>query len=184
MDAHDIERYLAELGTELTKRGLTKPVRVLLIGGAYMVLLAQAPRSTKDIDIFWLDEEGFQQAYGPLRESTQMVTQKYHLDPDWLNYLTQMLLYDEVVVPTGKRWKTFGPLHIYVPTNDYIFALKITAGRQKDLEDCAILLPKTKIRTRAHAQQILDRYILPEGQQQHAETIAHALDQLFGRGQP
>ncbi len=30
----------------------------------------------------------------------------------------------------------------------YILALKITAGRQKDLDDCAILLPKTKIRTR------------------------------------
>jgi hypothetical protein len=113
-----------------------------------MVLLAQAPRSTKDIDIFWLDEEGFQQAYAPLRESTQVVTQKYHLDPDWLNYLTQMLLYDEVVVPEGKRWKTFGPLHVYIPTDDYILALKITAGRQKDLEDCAILLPKTKIHTR------------------------------------
>jgi hypothetical protein len=95
-----------------------------------------------------------------------------------------MLLYDEVVVPEGKRWKTFGPLHVYVPTDDYILALKITAGRQKDLEDCALLLPKTKIRTRAQAQQAMDRYVLPEGQHNHAETIAQALDQLFGGGQP
>jgi hypothetical protein len=29
MEAEDIERYLAELGTELTNRGLKKPVRVL-----------------------------------------------------------------------------------------------------------------------------------------------------------
>ncbi|OLD84868.1 MAG: hypothetical protein AUG54_00190 [Ktedonobacter sp. 13_1_20CM_4_53_7] len=36
------------------------------------------------------------------------------------------------------------------------FAAKITAGRQKDLDDCAILLPKTKIRTRKQAQQVLD----------------------------
>ena len=34
MEAEDIERYLAELGTELKNRGLKKPVRVLLIGGA------------------------------------------------------------------------------------------------------------------------------------------------------
>jgi hypothetical protein len=54
MEAGDIERYLAELGAELTNRGLKKPVRVLLIGGAYMLLLANASRSTKDIDIFWL----------------------------------------------------------------------------------------------------------------------------------
>jgi len=50
-----------------------------------------------------------------------------------LNYLTQMLLFDEVIVPDGKLWKRFGPLHIYVPTSEYILALKIVAGRQKDL---------------------------------------------------
>ena len=56
MEAEDIERYLTELGAELKNRGLKKPVRILLIGGAYMLLLANATRSTKDIDIFWLDE--------------------------------------------------------------------------------------------------------------------------------
>jgi hypothetical protein len=34
LEAEDIERYLTELGTELKNRGLKKPVRVLLIGGA------------------------------------------------------------------------------------------------------------------------------------------------------
>jgi hypothetical protein len=181
MEAEDIERYLAELGAELKNRGLKKPVRVLLIGGAYMLLLANAPRSTKDIDIFWLDEDGFQRAYAPLRESVQVITQKHDLAADWLNYLAQMLMYDEVTVPDGKLWKRFGPLHVYAPEVEYILALKITAGRQKDLEDCAILLPKTKIRTRKQAQQLLDRYILPGGQQRNAESIENALSQLFGR---
>ena len=105
-----------------------------------------APRSTKDIDIFWLDEDGLQRAYAPLRESVQVIKQKHDLDADWLNYLAQMLLYDEVIVPDGKLWKRFGPLHVYaqpVIYSEYILALKITAGRQKDLDDCAILLPKT-----------------------------------------
>ncbi len=108
MEAEDIERYLAELGTELKNRGLKKPVRVLLIGGAYMLLLANAARSTKDIDIFWLDEDGLQRAYAPLRESVQVIKQKHDLDADWLNYLAQMLMYDEVIVPDGKLWKRFG----------------------------------------------------------------------------
>lgn len=181
MEAGDIERYLAELGTELKNRGLKKPIRVLLIGGAYMLLLANAPRSTKDIDIFWLDEDGLQRTYASLRESVQVIKQKYDLDADWLNYLAQMLMYDEILVPVGKLWKRFGPLHIYAPSAEYILALKITAGRQKDLEDCAILLPKTTIRTRQQAQRILDRYILPDGQQRNAERIENALDQLFGR---
>lgn len=181
MEAEDIERYLADLGIELKNRGLKKPVRVLLIGGAYMLLLAKAARSNKDIDIFWLDEDGFQRAYAPLRESVQVIKQKHDLDADWLNYLAQMLMYDEVIVPDGKLWKRFGPLHIYAPTSEYILALKITAGRQKDLDDCAILLLQTKIRTRQQARQLLDRYILPVGQRKNAESIENALNQLFGR---
>jgi hypothetical protein len=78
-------------------------------------------------------------------------------------------------------WKRFGPLHVYAPASEYILALKITAGRQKDLDDGAILLAKTKFRTRKQAQQLLDRYILPSGQQKNAESIENALNQLFGR---
>ncbi len=92
-----------------------------------------------------------------------------------------MLMYDEVIVPDGTLWKRFGPLHVYAPASEYILALKITAGRQKDLDDCAILLPKTEIRTRKQAQQLLDRYILPSGQQKNAESIENALNRLFWR---
>jgi len=68
-----------------------------------------------------------------------------------------------------------------------MFALKILAGRDQDLADCRVLLPQTRIRTRKQAQRVLDRYILPEAQQEEAETIASSLDVLFGTesaGQP
>ena len=133
MEAGDLERYLAELGAELKNRGLKKPVRVLLIGGAYMLLLANAPRSTKDIDIFWLDEDGLQRAYAPLRESVQAITQRHDLDADWLNYLAQMLMYDEVIVPDGKLWKRFGPLHIYAPEAEYILAVNVPPFSKRGL---------------------------------------------------
>jgi hypothetical protein len=140
-----------------------------------MLLLANAPRSTKDIDIFWLDEDGLQQVYTPLRESVQIIKQKHDLDADWFNYLAQMLMYDEVIVPDGKLWKRFGPIHVYAPAREYILALKIAAGRKKDLDDCAILLPKTKIRTREQAQQVVDHYILPAGQQKNARCVSKTL---------
>ncbi|MDQ2716595.1 MAG: hypothetical protein M3Z08_16945, partial [Chloroflexota bacterium] len=54
------------------------------------------------------------------------------LNPDWFNYVAQMLMYDEVIIPNGKLWKRFGPLHIHAPTREYILALKIIAGRDKD----------------------------------------------------
>jgi Nucleotidyltransferase of unknown function (DUF6036) len=181
MEAEQIESYLTELGSELQARGVKKPVRLLLIGGAYMLLLAHAPRSTKDIDIFWLDEDGLQQAYTPLRESVQAITQKHALDAGWFNYLAQMLMYDEVIVPRGRIWKRFGPLHVYAPSREYMLALKIAAGREKDLDDCAILLPKTKIRTREQGQRVVEKYILPKGQENNAESINNSLYWLFER---
>jgi len=59
-----------------------------------------------DIDIFWLDEDGLQRAYAPLRESVQVIKQKHDLDADRLNYLAQMLMYDEVIVPVWQAVET------------------------------------------------------------------------------
>jgi hypothetical protein len=181
MQTQEIEHYLAELGAALASQGISKPVRMLLIGGAYMMLLANAPRTTDDIDICWLEEgEDFHKARLALRDAVQDVAMRYTLPPNWFNYLTQMLIYDKIIMPRGKLWKRFGPLHVYAPPKEYIFALKILAGRDQDLEDCRILLPQIRIRTRQQAQRVLDRYLLPEAQQEEAETIASSLDVLFG----
>jgi len=140
-------------------------------------IIREAKMEAGDIEHYLaeLGAELKKRAYAPLRESVQVIKQKHDLDADWLNYLAQMLMYDEVIVPDGKLWKRFGPLHVYAPASEYILALKITAGRQKDLDDCAILLPKTKIRTRKQTQQVLDRYILPSGQQKYARCVSRTL---------
>jgi len=141
MQAEDIERHLTQLGQELTNRDIKKPIRVLMIGGAYMLLLARMQRSADDIDIFWLDEsDAFQQATDAFRKSVQAVAEKYQLEPDWFNYMAHLLMYDMVKIPKGMLWKRFGPLHVYVPPKTYILALKILAGREKDIEDCRVLL--------------------------------------------
>ena len=110
-----------------------------------------------------------------------MIKQRHDLDADWLNYLAQMLMFDEMIVLDGNLWKRFGPLHVYAPASEYILALKITARRRKDLDDGAILLPNTTTWTRQQAQQVLDRYVLLSGQQKNAESIENALNRLFGR---
>ena len=181
MQAQEIEHYLAELGAALESQGISKPVRLLLIGGAYMMLLANAPRTTDDVDIFWIEEgEDFQKARLALRDAVQTIASRYALPLNWFNYLTQMLIYDKIIMPRGKLWKRFGPLHVYAPPKEYILALKILAGRDQDLADCRLLLPQIRIRTRRQALRVLDRYLLPEAQQEEAETIASSLDVLFG----
>ena len=75
MKAEDIENYLSQLGQELLKRGIQEPIHLLLIGGAYMLLLTNTARNTDDIDIFWLEEEGLQRALRPLQEGVITVAQ-------------------------------------------------------------------------------------------------------------
>ena len=154
-----------------------------MIGGAYMLLLARSPRSTDDVDFFWLEEndEALEQAIYAFRDGIQVVATKNNLEIDWLNYMTHLLMYDQVIVPKGRVWKRFGPLHIHVPSKEYILALKITAGRDKDITDSKILLQQTKIKTRQQAQQLLDRYILPLTQQSNAVEIERSLKSLFGQ---
>jgi hypothetical protein len=143
--------------------------------------LLAAPRTTDDGDVCWVEEgEDFQKARLAMRDGVQTIASKYTLPPHWFNYLTQMLIYDKVMMPRGKLWKRYGPLHVYVPPKQYMVALKILAGRDKDIADCRILLPQTHIRTRKQAQRVLDRYLLPDAQQDEAETIKYALNVLFG----
>jgi hypothetical protein len=185
MEARDIKRYLADLGAALKNRGVKQPLRMMLIGGAYMLLLENAPRSTEDVDIFWLEEDAFERMREILSACMLEVARKHTLPPNWFNFLTQVILMHDIYIPDGTLWKQFGPLHIYIPPREYILALKMTAGRPKDLDDCAILLPKTAIQTIEQAQELLDKYILPEAQEQHGEQIEKSLDILFSgdRGQ-
>ena len=53
--------------------------------------------------------------------------------------------------------------------------------KAEDIEDGRILLQQAKIATRQQAQMMLDRYILPNAQQNNIETIERSLDILFGK---
>ena len=121
MEAGDIERYLDELGAELNNRGLKKPVRSADRRRIKAPICQRHPFNQRHRHLL-ADEDGLQRAYAPLRESVQVIKQKHDLDADWLNYLAQMLMYDEVIVPDGKLWKRFGPLHVsmHLPGNTFL----------------------------------------------------------------
>lgn len=96
-----------------------------------------------------------------------------------MNYMTHWLMYDQIIFPKGKVWKQFGPLYVHIPSKEFIFALKIVAGRDKDIEDLHTLHRETKIKTRQQAQKLLDRYILPAKQEVNASEIAKSFKVLF-----
>ncbi len=86
MKGEDVEKYLSQLGQELPRRGIQEPIHLLLIGGAYMLLLTNTQRNTDDIDIFWLEEEeGLQRALRPLQEGVNAVAKANGITSNWLN---------------------------------------------------------------------------------------------------
>ena len=114
-----------------------------------------------------------------VKRAAYAVASANNLDVDWFNDMTDLLLRDLVSIPTGKLWRKYGPLHVYVPPKDYILALKILAGREKDVEDCKVLLRQRKIKTQQQARRLVDRYIPPPTQAHNLDTIEKTLSVLF-----
>jgi predicted nucleotidyltransferase len=57
MQKKEIEMYFAQLGKELQILEVQRPVRILLIGGAFMLIQVKNRQTTDDIDILLKDGE-------------------------------------------------------------------------------------------------------------------------------
>jgi hypothetical protein len=180
MQAKDIERSLAALGQELQNLGIQKPIRLLLVGGAFMLTQIGNRASTNDVDVLLKDVEDstaspFSQT---LHAAVRTVARQQRLPTTWLNDLIGDFLRDTGTAPEGTLWRTYGMLAVYVPPSEYILALKLFAGRPKDREDIASLCQLLRIQTRAQAQQLVDRYI-PNKQVQQLNHLDDTFDAWF-----
>ena len=161
MQAQDIERYLADLGQELARMQLQQPVRILLIGGAYMLTQLGSRRTTNDIDVLLKDVDDSMASPLPhiFKTGARAVARRNHIPVTWINDVIGDFLRDTSRVPQGTLWRTYGPLEVFIPEAAYILALKLLAGRQKDVGDVQDLCTRLHIETRTQAQQIVDHYI-------------------------
>jgi len=55
MTEQEIDQALAALGQELQRVQISQPVRVLVVGGAYMLTQVHNRSSTQDVDVLLLD---------------------------------------------------------------------------------------------------------------------------------
>ena len=168
MQKEDIERYLADLGQELQDQGLRQPIRLLLIGGAFMLTQLGSRRTTNDIDVLLIDIDNptTSSLYQTFKMSARMVARQNNIPLTWINDMIGDFLRDVSQIPQGTLWRTYGLLEVYIPEAAYILALKLLAGRQKDQEDCQILCQRLHINTRTQAQEVVDRYISDKQVQQ------------------
>lgn len=180
MQAEEIEAHLAELGQELQEMGLQRPIRILLVGGAFMLTQIRNRQATNDIDIVFKDikDTTTPWLYQTFKAAIRSVAMKNKIPTSWLNDVIGDFLRDLGNVPEGKLWRTYGKLEVYLPPEEYILALKLLANRPKDQEDILALIQRLKIQTREQAQQVLDRYISNK-QIQQMNNVEDTLTDLF-----
>ncbi len=180
MQAQEIETYLADLGQELHQMGLQQPVRLLLIGGAFMLTQLHSRRATNDVDVLLVDVDDptTSPLYQMFKTAVRAVASRNGLPVNWMNDLLGEFLRDSTRVPQGTLWRTYALLEVYIPEAEYILALKLLAGRPKDRGDIQLLCRQLHIGTRIQAQRLVDRYI-PDQQVQQLNHLDMTLRTLF-----
>lgn len=153
--------YLAELGQELQNLGVQNPIHILLVGGAYMLTQIHNRPTTNDIDILLknVDDPTTSPLYRTFKAAVWSVANKNQIPTTWLNDVIGDFLRDASTVPQGTLWRKYAKLEVYIPPSEYILALKLLAGRQKDRDDISALCQQLNIHTRQQAQRLVDRYI-------------------------
>ena len=178
LNRQDIENLLRELGNELATKFRT-PIKVMLIGGAYMILTLHNRETTQDIDIYPLNIPDSQNADKDTKKFLSVVraiAKRHSLSKAWLNDVSFNLL-GGLSPDTMELWTTYGMLEIYKPPADFILALKLFADRDKDEDDITALLSDLQITTREQAQAILDCYIERKFQKEYRVHLT--LDKWF-----
>ncbi|HVB62091.1 MAG TPA: hypothetical protein VNE61_12920 [Ktedonobacteraceae bacterium] len=180
MEALEIETHLAELGQELQNAGIEYPIRILLVGGAFMLTQLHNRATTNDIDIVLkdIDDSTASQLYQIFRSAVRTIATRNKIPASWLNDVIGDFLRDIGTIPEGTLWRRYAMLEVYLPPSEYILALKLLSGRPKDKDDIYVLCQQEKIQDRQQAQKLVDRYI-PDKQVQQMNHLDDILNAFF-----
>lgn len=194
MNREELERLLEDLDEALVA-SFPGPdtIRVLVVGGACLLLAGVSARPTHDVDVIITDLLGggeasmvfeLDQTIRKLRNQILAVGKRHGLRGNarlFLNDDCAPFLRELGAIPPTRLYWALRKLHLYLPADlSYILACKLIAGReQKDYEDIAVLRQVLKVETRAQAQRTVDRYF-PDPVLQQTYGLHQTLDVLFG----
>lgn len=166
MTADEIKQYLEELNDELG--AIDVKGEICLYGGAVMCLAFSARPATKDVDAVFEPVSHIRRAAGRIAEA-------HGLRKDWLNYAVKMFL-----VP-HKRDVLIDMSHlkIFVPTPDYLLAMKTLSARANthDRSDIEFLINRLSLRSIDEVLNIV-RHYYPHKEVKEATHLL--LDEIFG----
>ncbi len=192
-----MEAYLVELDEALVHAFPgPDPVRVMVVGGAFLALTGIINRQTDDVDVIITDLAGTGEAslVYELTKSTRRFRRlvetigKNHGFKGgkrmWFNDDCALFLQDMGPLPPVRLLRTYQKLHLYGPADPgYILACKLMAGRaNKDYGDIAALRTRLGIHTRAQAQTLVDQFF-PLREKQRFQELPKTLSDIFGDGE-
>ncbi len=135
-----------------------------------MLLVVGNRSTTADIDA------AFSSNAASIREAIETVAIQEGLSDDWLNDGAKGFLYSK---PETILLKEYLGLEVYIPTLDYLLAIKIIAGRQRDIGNARALIAHLGLKSYQDVLNILGRYIL---QQYLTAKIQYIVEDLFAEG--
>ncbi len=148
MNVQDIQRYLQMLGAELQQRGVTG--EIVLVGGAVMLLVIGNRPTTKDIDAYFATNAQ------EIRTAAQIIAQREHLPPNWLNDGVKGFFYTQ---PPTTLWLDYPGLRVYTAAPEYVLAMKAIAGRPEDIADIQALAAHLGMTQAQEVLAIISRYV-------------------------
>jgi len=147
MTAEEIEQYLREVNDELALQNVKG--EICLYGGTVMCLVYKARPATKDVDAIF-------EPVRVIRGVISRIAERHGLRQDWLNFAVKMF----VVEHEKKILFNFPNLKVYVPTVDYLLAMKVLAARAdtEDVSDIKFLSNELKLSDFTQIAEIVRKY--------------------------
>lgn len=172
MKRSEIERNLRALGQKLRARGVTG--EILIVGGAYMLLVLASREATRDIDAY------FEKDREAIRAAAAEVAKERGLPADWLNDAVKGFIHRRPA--RTDLWASYPGLNIYTPDPEYVFAMKAEAARvgTSDIDDLKALIKKLKLKTLAQALAVVERYVPAQLRSMRAQLTLEAIFEELG----
>jgi hypothetical protein len=143
----DVLRLLAEVGAFLGAQGWTATVYVA--GGAAMAVLYDARAATRDVDAVFRSDRG------QLLAAVRHVADRNGLPAHWLNdRLVAVLPSSEDLDATEL---VLPGLTVLLSSPQHLLAMKMLAGRDRDVEDLVVLFQVLDVTSPRQAVEITER---------------------------
>ena len=181
MQEQEIIECLRLLGEELEELGVHRPVRLLMIGGAYMITQFRSRLVTEDIDVL-VHLDRYSPEYQNFRDAIRYVAQDAQMSWKWLSINVGDFMEEVGKVPRGKLWFEHRKLRVYVPEPEYVLVLKILAARDKDVPDLQFLFQHLRLTKRKQVERLLKKFVSQDmlEDKEYSERVERVLMDFFG----